>query len=164
MNVLFGYTGATFSGRMPCSEIADSVVEISKYCLRKSIDYLNNHPKYKGKVLYGDTDSIFFHMPNYPLAETFGIGKQLSEEITRLFPYPMEMKFEKVYESLFLMSKKRYYGKSYETANSAPKYEGKGVETVRRDGIPFTSQAMSKILNELFDSKDLSKVKSLLLS
>lgn len=71
MNVLFGYTGATFSGRMPCSEIADSVVEISKYCLRKSIDYLNNHPIYKGKVLYGDTDSIFFHLPNYKIGDTF---------------------------------------------------------------------------------------------
>lgn len=30
-----------------------------------------------------------------------------------MFPYPMEMKFEKAYESLFLVSKKRYYGKSY---------------------------------------------------
>lgn len=67
MNVMFGYTGATFSGRMPCSEIADSVVDVSKYCLKKSIDFLNNHPIYKGKVLYGDTDSIFFHMPTYPL-------------------------------------------------------------------------------------------------
>ena len=93
MNVMFGYTGVSFSGRMPCSEIADSVVEVSKYCLRKSIDFLNNHPKYKGKVLYGDTDSIFFHLPNYKFEDTFGIGKQLAEEITKMFPYPMEMKF-----------------------------------------------------------------------
>ena len=78
MNVLFGYTGATFSGRMPCSEIADSVVDISRYCLRKSIDYLNEHPVFKGKVLYGDTDSIFFHMPTYSLGETFEIGKILA--------------------------------------------------------------------------------------
>lgn len=26
MNVMFGYTGASFSGRMPCSEIADSII------------------------------------------------------------------------------------------------------------------------------------------
>jgi len=66
-------------------------------------------------VLYGDTDSVFFHMKGYALKETFNIGKILAEELTKLFPYPMEMKFEKVYESLFLVSKKRYYGKSYET-------------------------------------------------
>lgn len=37
------------------------------------------------------------------------------------------MKFEKAYDGLFLVSKKRYYGKSYETEKSAPKYEGKGL-------------------------------------
>lgn len=103
------------------------MVEVSKYCLRKSIDYLNSHPTYKGKVLYGDTDSIFFHLPTHQLKDTFEIGKKLAEEITKMFPYPMEMKFEKVYESLFLVSKKRYYGKSYETAEGIPKYEGKGI-------------------------------------
>lgn len=78
MNVMYGYTGATFSGRMPCTDIADSVVELSKYCLKKSIDYLNNHPVYKGKVIYGDTDSIFFHLPTHKISETFEIGKQLA--------------------------------------------------------------------------------------
>ena len=63
MNVMFGYTGASFSGRMPCAEIADSVVEVAKYSLRQVIDFLNEHPKFKGKVLYGDTDSVFFHLP-----------------------------------------------------------------------------------------------------
>lgn len=127
MNVMFGYTGASFTGRMPCSEIADAVVEVSKYCLRQAIDHLNSHPRFKGQVLYGDTDSIFFHVPGLPLSAAFPAGLELAAEITRLFPYPMEMKFEKVYESLFLVSKKRYYGKSYESAQSAPKYEGKGL-------------------------------------
>ncbi len=54
----------------------------------------------------------------------------------------MEMKFEKVYESLVLVSKKRYYGKSYESAQCAAKYEGKGLECVRRDGIEKTSDLM----------------------
>jgi DNA polymerase zeta len=93
MNVMYGYTGATFSGRMPCTDIADSVVELSKYSLKKSIDYLNNHPVYKGKVIYGDTDSIFFHLPTHKISDTFEIGKQLALEITKMFPYPMEMKY-----------------------------------------------------------------------
>jgi DNA polymerase zeta len=75
MNVLFGYTGASFTGRMPCSEIADSIVETSKYLLRQAIDFLNAHQKYKGKVLYGDTDSIFFHLPGYKALDCINIGK-----------------------------------------------------------------------------------------
>lgn len=78
MNVLFGYTGASFTGRMPCSEIADSIVELSKYCLRQAIDFLNSHPKYKGKVIYGDTDSIFFQMPGYTINEAMKVGRQLA--------------------------------------------------------------------------------------
>ncbi len=132
---------------------------MSKYCLKQSIDYLNNHKLHKGKVIYGDTDSIFFHLPGAKLEDCFEIGKNLAVELTKLFPYPMEMKFEKVYESLVLVSKKRYYGKSYETGQSGAKYEGKGLECVRRDGIEETSKLMARMINRLVDSKDLSEVK-----
>jgi len=35
------------------------------------MDYLNNHPKYKGKVIYGDTDSLFFHIPSENVENCF---------------------------------------------------------------------------------------------
>jgi DNA polymerase zeta len=34
-NVTYGYTSASFSGRMPCSEIADSIVQSGKETLEK---------------------------------------------------------------------------------------------------------------------------------
>jgi DNA polymerase zeta len=34
-NVTYGYTSATFSGRMPCVEIADSIVEAGRQTLEK---------------------------------------------------------------------------------------------------------------------------------
>ena len=34
-NVTYGYTSATFSGRMPCVEIADSIVESGRQTLEK---------------------------------------------------------------------------------------------------------------------------------
>lgn len=76
-----------------------------------------------------------------------------------MFPYPIEMKFEKVYDGLFLVAKKRYYGKMYESENSKPKYEGKGLECVRRDGIELTRNLMRQMLDTLIDTKDLSKLK-----
>ena len=42
MNVMYGYTGASFSGRMPCSDIADAVVETGKTILKSSIKYIVN--------------------------------------------------------------------------------------------------------------------------
>ena len=33
MNVIYGYTGATFSGRMPSADIADSIVESGRFIL-----------------------------------------------------------------------------------------------------------------------------------
>lgn len=53
-------------------------------------------------------------MPTINLKDSFSIGNQLANELTKMFPYPMEMKFEKVYESLLFVAKKKYYGKSYE--------------------------------------------------
>ena len=55
--------------------------------------YLNEHPVYKGEVLYGDTDSIFYKLPGYSIPECINIGQKLAAEMTKLFPYPMEMKF-----------------------------------------------------------------------
>ena len=40
MNVMFGYTGAAFSGRMPCSEIADAVVQTAKTILENSMKFI----------------------------------------------------------------------------------------------------------------------------
>ena len=34
-NVTYGYTSASFSGRMPCSEIADSIVQSGRETLEK---------------------------------------------------------------------------------------------------------------------------------
>ena len=49
----------------------------------------------------------------------------------------MKLKFEKVYLPCILQTKKRYVGYMYETKDQAePVYDAKGIETVRRDGIP----------------------------
>jgi DNA polymerase zeta len=164
MNVMFGYTGASFSGRMPSSEIADSVVELARYLLTSSIEDIDGNPKYgRGKVVYGDTDSIFYHLKGYSVEQAFKIGEQIAKDMTKKFPYPVELKFEKVYDGLVLVSKKRYYGKCFDKLNGNAKYEGKGLECVRRDGIDLTSELMRDTLNLLLDTKDLSKVKDLLL-
>lgn len=43
MNVLYGYTGASFTGRMPSGDIADSVVETGRALLTEAQNYINSN-------------------------------------------------------------------------------------------------------------------------
>ena len=42
-NVTYGYTAAGFSGRMPCVEVADSVVSLGRFTVERAIDIINKN-------------------------------------------------------------------------------------------------------------------------
>ena len=50
MNVTYGYTGASFTGRMPSGDVADSIVETGRFILQQVIDYINLHKEWNAKV------------------------------------------------------------------------------------------------------------------
>lgn len=113
-------------------------------------------------MVYGDTDSVFVHLKGRSIESAFAIGKEIAEEITLMYPYPISLKFEKVYQSLILSSKKRYVGYKIEKLGEKPVLEAKGIETVRRDTCDAASKILAKTLKLLFTTKDLSKVKTYL--
>lgn len=55
-NVTYGYTAAGFSGRMPCAELADSIVQCGRRTLETAISFVNSHSTWNARVIYGDTD------------------------------------------------------------------------------------------------------------
>lgn len=55
-NVTYGYTSANWSGRMPCVEIADSIVHKGRETLERTIRLVHGTPAWGGRVVYGDTD------------------------------------------------------------------------------------------------------------
>jgi DNA polymerase zeta len=55
-NVTYGYTAAGFSGRMPCAELADSIVQCGRSTLEKAISFVNANDNWNARVVYGDTD------------------------------------------------------------------------------------------------------------
>ena len=55
-NVTYGYTAANFSGRMPCVEVADSIVGKARETLERAIKLITNTPEWGARVVYGDTD------------------------------------------------------------------------------------------------------------
>lgn len=135
-NVTYGYTSATYSGRMPCVEIADSIVQTGRETMERAIEHIkSNFAKWGADVVYGDTDSLFIHFEGKSRDEAFDLGSEIAESITQMNPKPMKLKFEKVYHPCILQTKKRYAGYMYEYKDQkSPVFNAKGTETVRRDG------------------------------
>ena len=164
-NVTYGYTSANFSGRMPCIEVGDSVVAKGREALETAIRFIEGERRWGAKVVYGDTDSVFVLLKGRKKEEAFDIGEEIARTITEMNPKPMKLKFEKVYLPCILQTKKRYVGYMYETRNQIrPVYDAKGIETVRRDGIPATVKMLEKTIRILFETKDLSEVKQYVLN
>ena len=87
MNVVYGYTGAGHNGRMPCVDLADTVVAIGKSMLKSCIEMIHNkngewgvskinllYYKIFQKVLYGDTDSMFVLFKGASQQQAFEVG------------------------------------------------------------------------------------------
>ena len=111
-NVTYGYTSATYSGRMPAVEIADSIVQSGRETLEKvrtnaymvmgtnplsqAIQTIDATKKWGAKVVYGDTDSLFISLRGKTKDQAFRIGQDISDTITAMNPSPVKLKFEKV--------------------------------------------------------------------
>ncbi|CBQ72168.1 probable catalytic subunit of DNA polymerase zeta UPR-1 [Sporisorium reilianum SRZ2] len=162
-NVTYGYTSASFSGRMPCVEIADAIVQTGRETLEKAMDLINGTAEWGAQVVYGDTDSLFVYLPGRTKEEAFRLGNVIADKVTSLNPRPVKLKFEKVYLPSVLLAKKRYVGFKYETLDERePGFDAKGIETVRRDFHPAIQRMLEACIRILFRSRDLSIVKSYL--
>ena len=112
-NVTYGYTGASYSGRMPAVEIADSIVQSGRETLEKvqnilfkdhcvltfvmqAIRVIDSTAKWNAKVVYGDTDSVFVYLRGKTKEQAFRIGYEMADIITAMNPAPIKLKFEKV--------------------------------------------------------------------
>ncbi|KAL9233295.1 hypothetical protein vseg_008315 [Gypsophila vaccaria] len=162
-NVTYGYTAAGFSGRMPCAELADSIVQCGRRTLEHAISVVNTHDDWNARVIYGDTDSMFVLLKGRSMKEAFKIGSEIASTITAINPDPVTLKMEKVYQSCFLLSKKRYVGYSFENLNQPqPIFDAKGIETVRRDTCTAVAKTMEKSLTMFFEHQDISQVRDFL--
>ncbi|KZV47318.1 DNA polymerase zeta catalytic subunit-like [Dorcoceras hygrometricum] len=162
-NVTYGYTAAGFSGRMPCAELADSIVQCGRRTLETAISFVNSNEKWKARVVYGDTDSMFVLLKGRSLKEAFTIGREIASAVTEMNPNPVTLKMEKVYYPCFLLTKKRYVGYSYESPDqSNPTFDAKGIETVRRDTCAAVSKTMEQSLRIYFEYQNINEVQSYL--
>ena len=160
-NVTYGYTAAAFSGRMPMSELADSIVSSGRASLQGAMSLVRHNTQWGHlEIVYGDTDSMFVHLHGRSKQEAFSIGRDIAATITAHAPVNVALKFEKVYHPCVLVAKKRYTGLMYETeTQDAGSLDVKGLECVRRDQCPATQKLQEKVLRTLFATRDLSLVR-----
>ncbi len=158
-NVTYGYTSASFSGRMPCIDLADSIVGLGRRTTENAKTTIEAEWP-NCRVIYGDTDSLFVLCRGSSHAESFVIGDAIAARITALNPRPVKLNFEKVYHPCVLQSKKRYVGWKFESPSQTQgTLDAKGIEIIRRDSCPAVQKILTKTLRMLFTNPDLSRIK-----
>jgi DNA polymerase delta subunit 1 len=79
------------------------------------------------EVVYGDTDSVMVRFGVDDLARSMELGKEAAKEVSKLFPPPVKLEFEKVYFPYLLMNKKRYAGLLWTQPDKYDKMDTKGA-------------------------------------
>ena len=112
---MYGFTGATV-GQLPCLAIASSTTSYGRQLLMRTKEYVETHYTMangypaNADVVYGDTDSVMIKFGAGDVAATMPLAEKAAEEVSKIFPSPVCLEFEKIYWPYLLMNKKRYAG------------------------------------------------------
>ncbi|MCK9356596.1 MAG: hypothetical protein M0R22_05575 [Dehalococcoidia bacterium] len=160
-NSVYGVTGAR-DGKLPCTEVASSVtacgrdmIQLTKNLVESTYTRENGYAD-NAMVLYGDTDSVMVMFGEMDMKKVIELGKQAAALVSKNFPPPVSLEFEKVYFPYLLISKKRYAGVLWMTAEKPVKVDTKGIETVRRDNSQLVKFVMDTILNKILLRQDVA--------
>ena len=174
-NSIYGATGASV-GSFPCIAISACTTAKGREAMvikKEALPAL--FPELGARVIYGDTDSIFltFEAAGSDVQKAGAMGEHVAAGLTKHFQVTlgwngMELEHEKCFLPLHLQGKKRYFGKKYEPdphAEVLMKLKGtdaKGVETQRRDTVPFVKQTLELLMRTLLDTCNANAAKDVL--
>ena len=149
MNSIYGFCAAFM---LPCQPISACVTTIGRNMIEKTKMLVEKwYPK--SEVIYGDTDSVMVIFDTGDktdkdmLRESFRLGEEAAERISKTFKYPIELEFEKCYWPYLLFSKKRYAGLMYTNPETPDYIDAKGIQLVRRDNASFVREISKKVLH-----------------
>lgn len=162
MNSMYGACGATDVGKYPDLAVSATVtlqgrraMEIKKEILPRAFPGV--------QIIYGDTDSVMLKFKDVgAIAQCADVGERAATFVTEHFAslgYPdMQLEFEKAYMPYLLQGKKRYAGLKYEPALDGEMVckgiDCKGIETERKDALPFAKEVMHDCLDALMHHSD----------
>eukprot|EP00850_Spirogloea_muscicola_P018953 SM000179S03425 [mRNA] locus=s179:142826:157276:- [translate_table: standard] len=99
---IMGFKNSRYFGHVGCAE---SVTAIGRVMLKELVAYIEQRDL---KVIYGDTDSCMISSKSATRAGITDATECICKETTDMLSLPMALGFESYYESVILLSKKRY--------------------------------------------------------
>lgn len=112
-NSVYGFLGAS-KGFLPCLPVAAATTATGRQMIEQTARMVRELVP-GSRVVYGDTDSVMVVLELGPehrldMAAHFEAAAAAATAITKTFPAPIELEFEKCYHPYLLFSKKRYSG------------------------------------------------------
>jgi DNA polymerase I len=149
MNSFYGVLASSFY-RFTDPKIGASITSFAREATKDLIRKLEAENL---KVIYSDTDSVFFLSPHATLDESVKLGKDIAE---RFSSGDMVLEFEKIMEPFFSHGmKKRYVGRMV-----WPREEliVRGYEMRRTDSFDLQSEVLSKVFEKVLDGDNQGAV------
>lgn len=173
VNSLYGQCGASTS-QIYMKDLAACTTALGRRNLTLARDTaLKLYGKYV-KCIYGDTDSVFFEynckkfreldadadsydegvVNEYKIKKSIEMGHKIASAVNIAIGKPgiMDFEYEKTFLPFLQVSKKRYYGRKYETDPRVFKDNVMGLATKRRNYCKYTKDTMQHIFNMIMNS------------
>jgi len=139
-NSMYGAMGVK-KGYLPFLPGAMCTTAMGRCSLQKAADYVRTN--FDGKIVYGDTDSIYCHfpLPDQPqfAQKLWDHARYIEKDLLKIFPDPMKLVFEeKIYKKFLILTKKRYMALTCDhTGVEEDKLTIRGVLLARRDNAKW---------------------------
>jgi len=149
MNSFYGVLASSFY-RFTDPKIGASITAFAREATKDLIRKLEAEGL---KVIYSDTDSVFFLSPHPNLEESVKLGQEIAE---RFSSGGMVLEFEKIMDPFFSHGmKKRYVGRM-----AWPRQElvVRGYEMRRTDSFDLQSEVLSKVFEKVLDGDNTGAV------
>jgi len=155
-NATYGYM-AYFGARWYRRECGEAAAAFGRFYIRKVVEEAK---KRKFDVIYGDTDSLMFTIPNLSKEKILEEAKKFEAEINKELPGIMEIEFRGLYEAgIFVTREKGEVGakKRYALIDYEGNLEIRGFETVRRDWCELAKKVQREVLKTILHEKNEKK-------
>jgi len=157
-NSMYGAMGVK-KGYLPFLPGAMSTTAMGRISIQKAADYVSS--RFQGKIVYGDTDSIYCHFPLPPqtdfAAKLWEHSKHIEKDLVKIFPDPMKLVFEeKIYKKFLILTKKRYMALTcHDDGEEEEKLTIRGVLLARRDNAKWVRKVYEKIIRGIMAGSSL---------